>query len=130
MEEKKKKILFVDDDKELCAFFIRALGMEGYEIICADNGDAAIEILKNSQELNLAVIDFMMPFTTGWELVNYIREESKFKELPIIIFTGLLVSEELLDKVKKDCFAILQKGDFDLEQFKKIVKEAIKSCEK
>ena len=125
----KEKILFVDDDKDLRDFFTRAMNIAGYELICADNGDSAIEILKQDLPLRLAVIDFMMPHTTGWELINYIREDSAYKKMPIIVFTGLLASTNALDKIRKECFAILQKGDFELEKFIEIVKKAIESGE-
>lgn len=126
----KKKILFVDDDNDLRDFFSRALNIAGYEMICADNGDSAIEILKQGLHLDLAVIDFMMPHTTGWELINYIREETVYKKMPIIVFTGLLASTEALDKIRNECFAILEKGDFELSAFIEIVKKAIESGEK
>ncbi len=129
--EDKKCILIVDDDKEIRVFFNRALSGDGYEIICADNGDSAIEILaKGNIVIHLAVIDFMMPHRTGWELIEYIRGKSKYSKIPIIIFTGLLASQEMLEKIKTECFAILQKGDFELESFKKLIREAIRSDEK
>ncbi|HPN84013.1 MAG TPA: response regulator [Victivallales bacterium] len=127
----KKKILIVDDDKDIRNFFSQALISENYEIFTAENGDRAIEIMRGQKSpFSLAVIDFMMPHRTGWDLIEHIRTKSGHRKVPIIVFTGLLVSQEMIDKIQKECFVILQKGDFDLESFKKIAKEAIESGEK
>jgi len=129
--DEKKRILIVDDEKDVRDFFVRALSSDGYEILTADNGDSAMEILKSAKKpLHLAVIDFMMPHSTGWELIQHIREKTVHSKIPIIVFTGLLASEDMMDKIRKECFAILQKGDFDLESFKKTAREAIESVEK
>ena len=80
----KPKVLYVDDDhgflELLTLFFSRE-----FNIITADNGDKALEILEGSQ-VDAVITDYDMPGINGLELLNIIKE--KFPDVPVIFFTG------------------------------------------
>ena len=78
------KILVVDDDKEIVGAIKKRLEMEDYEIITAYDGLEAMDILME-QEVQLLIIDVMMPKMDGWEVVKEIRKVSK---VPIIMLTA------------------------------------------
>ena len=78
------KILVVDDDKEIVGAIKKRLEMEDYEIISAYDGLEAMDILME-QEVQLLIIDVMMPKMDGWEVVKEIRKVSK---VPIIMLTA------------------------------------------
>lgn len=123
---KKKTILVVDDDEMLRSFFMRILKAEGHDVVTAENGEVAIEIMeKEDFNMSLAIIDLLMPFRSGWELIENIRKNPKHKDVPLIAITGLAASFKEFDKIKKICFAIIHKGDFELELFKETVQKAL-----
>ena len=86
------KILVVDDDKEIVGAIKKRLEMEDYEIITAYDGLEAMDILME-QEVQLLIIDVMMPKMDGWEVVKEIRKVSK---VPIIMLTA---KTQEMDKV-------------------------------
>ncbi|HOA81322.1 MAG TPA: response regulator, partial [Defluviitaleaceae bacterium] len=65
----KDTIMIVDDSKELRKIIKLYLENAGYEIIEAENGKVAIELLKN-REISLMILDIMMPQMDGFELLE------------------------------------------------------------
>jgi CheY-like chemotaxis protein len=64
-----RRILLVDDDPDLRRATRAALEAEGYEVVEAKDGQAALDLLENeSQRPNLILTDLIMPRLNGWEL--------------------------------------------------------------
>ena len=84
-----KKILVVDDDKNICELLNLYLKKEGYEVIFAYDGSEAVNQAKNENP-NLIVLDVMMPVINGWEACKLIRQ---FTNVPIIMLTALDTTE-------------------------------------
>jgi len=117
-----KRVLVVDDDELLREFYTRVLSMQGYEPICVANGDEAIHILESSEDdFALIIMDLLMPVRTGWELIDYIRRSPVWKDVPVLAITGLGGTPDQFDDIKKNCDAILLKGDFELTKFNETV---------
>jgi CheY-like chemotaxis protein len=112
-----KKVLVVDDDELLRDFYSKVIKNEGYEPVTASDGDEAIDILKNRSDFALAIIDLLMPVRTGWELIEYMKSEDSFKDIPIIAMTGLAASFDEFQKVEEACEAVMHKGKFELPDF-------------
>lgn len=85
--------LVVDDEKPLLDFVRRNLEVRGYRVLTASNGLEALAIFKNEQ-IDLVILDVMMPHLDGLETTRRIRESST---VPIIILTAL---GEEADKVR------------------------------
>lgn len=79
------KVLVVDDEKPLRNFVRRNLEVRGYEVLTAANGLEAMAAFRTSQ-IDLVVLDIMMPHQDGLETTRRIRETSN---VPIIILTAL-----------------------------------------
>ena len=88
----KERILIVDDEKEIRDLIDIYLKGEGYETIKAENGEEALSILNNS-DIDLIILDIMMPKMNGIEACLKIREE---KEMPIIMLSA---KSEDMDKI-------------------------------
>ncbi len=85
--------LVVDDEKPLLDFVRRNLEVRGYRVLTASNGLEALAIFK-SEQIDLVILDVMMPHLDGLETTRRIRESST---VPIIILTAL---GEEADKVR------------------------------
>ncbi len=68
------KIMIVDDSADIREVIEVLLGSEGYLVILADSGEAAIDLLKNNQNVDLIILDIMMPGKSGFETCREIRE--------------------------------------------------------
>lgn len=94
MKKKKKKILIVDDEIRIRKFVARCIEEKEYEILEGENGHEAIEIFENEREnINLIILDVMMPKMDGWQVVKKIREVSR---VPIIMLTAIAEEREEL----------------------------------
>ena len=83
-----KKILVVDDDVRNIFAITSILERFNMEIFSAENGMNAIELLEKNPDIDLILMDIMMPEMDGYETTANIRKKRKFKTLPIIALTA------------------------------------------
>lgn len=77
-------ILIAEDDLDIMKILKLYLTAEGYDVLTADNGNIAFEIIKQ-EKIDLAILDIMMPGMDGYELTKSIRE---IKKIPILILSA------------------------------------------
>jgi two-component system KDP operon response regulator KdpE len=79
-----KRILVVDDEPRMIGFIRMNLELEGYQVLEAHNGIAALEIIR-TQLPDLVLLDVMMPEPDGFETLRMLRE---FSSIPVIMLTA------------------------------------------
>ena len=84
-----KKVLVVDDDKNICELLKLYLNKEGFETYFAYDGSEAVTSAKEN-EPDIIILDVMMPIINGWEACKLIRQ---FSDVPIIMLTALDTTE-------------------------------------
>jgi CheY-like chemotaxis protein len=85
---KDKKILVVDDDVRNVFALTSVLEAHGMEVLYAENGKDGVELLRRRPEVDLVLMDIMMPELDGYETTRMIRADDTFKQLPIISLTA------------------------------------------
>jgi CheY-like chemotaxis protein len=83
-----KKVLVVDDDVRNIFALTAALERNKLEVFSAEDGKSAIELLKRNPEVNIVLMDIMMPEMDGFETMRQIRRIRKFESLPMIALTA------------------------------------------
>ena len=83
-----KKVLVVDDDKRNIFAITTVLQSRGLEVMHAENGREGVEILKGASDVDLVLMDIMMPDMDGIEATKAIRQLPNLKYLPIISLTA------------------------------------------
>ncbi|HEY2542155.1 MAG TPA: response regulator, partial [Gaiellaceae bacterium] len=83
-----KKVLIVDDDVRNVFALTSALEANGMDVSFAENGRAGIEALRENPDVDLVLMDIMMPELDGYEAMRAIREMPEFTDLPIISLTA------------------------------------------
>jgi two-component system, OmpR family, response regulator CpxR len=78
------KILIVDDDLELCALLKEFLDREGFDVVCAPDGDSGLRRAAE-EALDLVVLDLMLPGMDGFEVLTRLRAVSR---VPVIVLTA------------------------------------------
>lgn len=87
------KVLVVDD-KEINRKVLRKILSETYEVLEAENGKQALEVLEIQQHQIAAVLlDISMPIMNGYEFLKIVRDSDEFINLPIIAITGIDIEE-------------------------------------
>jgi len=85
----KKKILVVDDDPIQRFTIKEVLQSSGdFQVIDAENGQKCLELLKNNQIPDLILLDIMMPQMSGWNVFDQLKENTLWKNIPIIFLTA------------------------------------------
>lgn len=79
------KILICDDEREILEIEELYLEKEGYTVIMASDGDEALEIIRSTKDLDLAILDIMLPGIDGYKLTKEIR---KLYNIPIILISA------------------------------------------
>ena len=90
----KKVILVADDSPTIRKFVSVALSVRGYEIVSCSDGMEAIEILP-TQKVDLVITDLNMPNVDGFELITSIRNNTEYKDIPIIVLSSLGATEDI-----------------------------------
>jgi CheY-like chemotaxis protein/signal transduction histidine kinase len=83
-----KKILIVDDDVRNVFALTSVLEASGMDVLYAENGRDGIDTLREHPEVDLVLMDIMMPEMDGYETIRAIRDDEQFRQLPIISLTA------------------------------------------
>ena len=99
-----KRVLVVDDDDNTRRFLTVALEENGYEAVTAEDGDEGLR--KVQEEIpDLILLDVMMPKKTGFSLFKHLRRKDEYKDIPVIMLTGVAgVLEEEEAAAEDDTF--------------------------
>src|SRR6185436_14594729 len=82
------KVLVVDDDARNIFALTTVLENQDMDVISATNGRHAIEIIGNTPELSVVLMDIMMPEMDGYTTIREIRKQPEFRSLPILALTA------------------------------------------
>lgn len=88
------KILVADDDKEIVELLSIYIHNEGYEVVKAYDGKEALSKIRSTSDIDLLILDIMMPIMDGMQVVKELRKES---QIPIIMLTAKTTD---MDKIK------------------------------
>lgn len=90
MENNKKVVLLVEDEEDIREMYFVALSNKGYQVFQAKNGKEAFEWLeKKGDAIDLILLDIVMPVMDGFETLEKLKKDDRYKKIPIIISTNL-----------------------------------------
>jgi len=108
-------VLVVDDDAGIRQLLRRILEEEGYTVVEAQNGRAALERM-GERTPGAILLDLMMPEMDGFEFVNALRTRETWRQIPVVIVTAKDLTTEDHERLNGSVVRILQKGAYDQEQ--------------
>ncbi len=117
----KGRILIIDDEKDVRDVLKLQLQSEKYDIIEAENGEEAIELMKKGSNLvrvGLIICDIRMPKVNGVEAIQYLRQNAP--SIPILVVTGYPDTEMALSLIKRGVKDYLVKPVKKEELLKKV----------
>jgi HAMP domain-containing protein/CheY-like chemotaxis protein len=103
-----RKVLVVDDDARNIFALTSLLERHGIEVISATNGRQAIELIQNTPDLSIVLMDIMMPEMDGYQTMAEIRKDPRFRTLPMLALTAKAMKgdrEKCLDAGASDYIA-------------------------
>jgi len=87
MRVSKGRILVVDDEVYIVHILDFSLGMEGYEVVTALDGEQALEKVAQ-QKPDLIVLDIMMPKLDGYETCKALKSREETRDIPVILLSA------------------------------------------
>ena len=81
------RILVVDDSPTICAVLGKMLGQDGYHVLKAADGDAAITLARSESPV-LVFLDVVMPGMNGFSVLRALRHDPRTSDIPIIMISG------------------------------------------
>jgi CheY-like chemotaxis protein len=113
-------VLVVEDERDLREMLCEALELNGYSVVPAADGLAALEAIERIDHLCLVLLDLVMPGMNGWDFFKEMRARSKYATVPVIVHSSApgaapqgatrvlkkpIELERLLDVVREFCGA-------------------------
>jgi CheY-like chemotaxis protein len=83
-----KKVLIVDDDVRNLFALTSILEEQSMEILAVESGQESIDLLQNITDVDVVLMDIMMPEMDGYDTMRSIRQVQQFRQLPIIAITA------------------------------------------
>lgn len=84
----KKRILVVDDEKDIVEFLTDLLVDNDYEVAAAYDGIEAMQLISR-QKPDLILLDLQMPEETGTGLYRKLHNKKEYKDIPVVVISGL-----------------------------------------
>lgn len=89
-----KRVLVVDDDMRNVFALTKILKEKGINVLRADNGQSALDLAGKENNIDLILMDIMMPVMDGYETMKRIRKMKKYEKVPIIALTAKAMKED------------------------------------
>jgi len=117
------KILVVDDDKNINELLCDIFSTEGYEVLSAFDGERALKKLEKNKNIDLIVLDIMMPELDGWEVLKYVKNNTDCKVLMLTALTDEKSEVTAIRSGADDYVAKPFKRAVLLERAKRLIQE-------
>ncbi|MCS7150220.1 MAG: response regulator [Caldimicrobium sp.] len=109
-----KKALVVDDSKAIRQIERKYLEELGFYVLEAENGEEALQILKENSDLDLILLDWHMPIMNGYEFLKKMRENSAYSHIKVMMVTTENQQKSVIDAIMAGANEYLMKP-FDKE---------------
>ncbi len=106
------QILIVEDDQQINNLLCEYLSMQGYEVLSASHGLEATSILDAHKDIDLVLLDLMLPFRSGDMVLQQLREIS---EIPVIVLSAKDTVHTKIDLIRMGADDYITKP-FDLDE--------------
>ena len=123
----KKRVLVVDDNDIVCSVIAKVLDKRGADVVIAHSGKSAKKALHKFKHFDAVILDLIMPYASGWDILNLIRSNADTAHTPVIIFSGATISSDEKAKLAERADAFVDKETFNLAQFENTLDELLPS---
>jgi len=123
-----KTILIIEDHAEVREPLARLLQVEGYHVLTAANGAEGLAVLQHTTP-DLLLMDLMMPRMDGITLLQIVRHDPRWRDLPVVVLTGLVDGSLLTRARELNVSALLLKSKFKVDELFTRIRQALTAAE-
>ena len=93
-------VCIVDDDADIREALSDVLSIEGYQVIAAGDGEAALGLLRRQEsDCRLILLDLMMPHMNGWEFRRQQLQDPAIASIPVVLLSGAGTAAKSIDEL-------------------------------
>jgi len=119
----KPRLLVVDDEESIREFLEIMLRKEGYDIVCAKDGQEAIDVLKK-KSFDMVISDLQMPNVNGMELLKFVKTD--YPEMTFMMITAFGTTETAVEAMKMGAYDYITKP-FKIDEVRINIANALRS---
>ncbi len=119
-----KYVLVVDDDDDFRSLLVKVLKDEGFAVQTATNGQAALTKIDSGKP-SVILLDLSMPVMDGFEVLRRLKHSELFHSIPVIILTGIDLTETQIAEINKLTGELMQKRDYSSDTLASAIKHAL-----
>ena len=118
-----KRILLVDDERDLVFYTKLFLEEKGYEVLEAYDGRQALDVLEEETP-DLVILDVAMPRLSGWDVLRIMQDDDRMKDIPVLMLTA---RSEDADKAKGWTLGVTwyQTKPFELDELALVIERIL-----
>lgn len=123
---KNKRILVVDDDKELNMVVQMLLSSAGYNVISAFSGEEALTSIERDHP-DIILLDLMMPGVTGFDIIDTIQLNPEYAHIRVIVMTAKVLTKTEIEEINKRAELVIEKSSKSIKEILSAIKERVES---
>ena len=100
MSQEQYDVLIAEDDKQISNLLAFFLTREGYSVNIANDGQQAVDAIARMVEPKIIVLDIMMPYYDGYELLDHIRNQVNWNNVPIVMLSAKSREEDIIQALE------------------------------
>lgn len=90
------RALIVEDDEHIAYMLEFMLRRAGYDVLLAENGRDAQAVIENVPPVDVILLDLMLPYVSGYQLIGEIRENHRWQHVPIVVLSGKVLEQDVV----------------------------------
>ena len=91
-----RRILVVEDNEHVLYMLEFLLRRAGYDVIAAENGRDAKAVISNVAPVDAILLDLMLPYVSGYQLIEEVRDHAVWQYVPIIVLSGKVLEDDIV----------------------------------
>lgn len=90
------RALVVEDNEHVLYMLDFILSRAGYDVISVNNGRDAQATIENVPPVDIIVLDLMLPYVSGYQLITEVRDDPEWKHVPIVVVSGKVLEDDIV----------------------------------
>lgn len=90
------RALVVEDNEHVAYLLDFILRRAGYDVVSVSNGRDAQTAIENLEPVDVVVLDLMLPYVSGFQLITEMRDNSVWQYVPIVVLSGKILEEDIV----------------------------------
>ncbi len=90
------RALVVEDNEHVCYMLEFIMERAGYDVNAVNNGRDAQAAIENLEPVDIIVLDLMLPYISGYQLISEIRDNPDWQHVPIVVLSGKVMEHDIV----------------------------------